>query len=187
MAQARPARLRQVDLEVIRIRPARPGDAACLTQIAMAAKASWGYPASFMARCRAALAVDAAMIRMREFHLAEDERAILGFYGFEPEPDGLGLSHMFVLPEASGQGIGRMLWNHAVKQARKQGAAALIAVSDPNAAGYYARMGALPAGSRPSEIDPARPLPIYRLRLSPAPAPSDKGSAARSGRHSASR
>ena len=149
--------------------------------------ASWGYPASFMARCRAALAVDAAMIRMREFHLAEDERAILGFYGFEPEPDGLGLSHMFFLPEASGQGIGRMLWNHAVKQARKQGAAALIAVSDPNAAGYYARMGALPAGSRPSEIDPARPLPIYRLRLSPAPAPSDKGSAARSGRHSASR
>jgi predicted N-acetyltransferase YhbS len=155
---------------VIGIRPARPADAAHLTHIAMAAKASWGYPASFMARCRAALAVDAAMIREREFHLAEDESGILGFYGFEAEPDGIGLSHMFVLPQASGQGIGRLLWNHAVEQARKQGAAALIAVSDPNAAGYYARMGAAPAGSRPSEIDPARPLPIYRLQLSPSPA-----------------
>jgi GNAT superfamily N-acetyltransferase len=170
MAQPRPARLRQIDLEVIGIRRARPADAGRLTEIAMAAKASWGYPASFMARCRAALAVDAAMIRMREFHLAEDESGILGFYGFEAEPDGIGLSHMFVLPEASGQGIGRLLWNHAVKRARKQGAAALIAVSDPHAAGYYARMGAAPAGSRPSEIDPARPLPIYRLRLSPAAA-----------------
>ena len=167
MAEPGIARLRQVDLEVIRIRPARPADAGRLTEIAMAAKASWGYPASFMARCRAALAVDAAMIGEREFHLAEDESSILGFYGFEAEPDGLGLSHMFVLPEASGQGIGRLLWEHAVERARKQGAAALIAVSDPNAAGYYARMGALPAGSRPSEIDPARPLPIYRLRLSP--------------------
>lgn len=168
MAEPGSARLRQIDLEVIKIRPARPGDAARLTQIAMAAKASWGYPASFMARCRAALAVDAAMIGEREFHLAEDKSGILGFYGFEAEPDGIGLSHMFVLPQASGQGIGRLLWNHAVERARKQGAASLIAVSDPNAAGYYARMGAAPAGSRPSEIDPARPLPIYRLRLSPA-------------------
>ncbi|HEX3066334.1 MAG TPA: hypothetical protein VHQ39_12675, partial [Dongiaceae bacterium] len=58
---------------MIGIRRARPADAGRLTEIAMAAKASWGYPASFMARCRAALAVDAAMIRMREFHLAEDE------------------------------------------------------------------------------------------------------------------
>ena len=170
MGEPRSARLRQADLEVIEIRPARPADASALTRIAMAAKASWGYPASFMARCRAALAVDAAMIGEREFHLAEDENGILGFYGFEAEPDGVGLSHMFVLPEASGQGIGRLLWNHAVVQARKQGAAALIAVSDPNSAGYYARMGAAPAGSRPSEIDPARPLPIYRLRLSPSPA-----------------
>src|SRR5450432_1562183 len=136
MAEPGIAWLRQADLEVIKIRPARPADAGRLTEIAMAAKASWGYPASFMARCRTALAVDAAMIGEREFHLAEDESGILGFYGFEAEPDGLGLSHMFVLPQASGQGIGRLLWEHAVERARKQGAASLIAVSDPNAAGY---------------------------------------------------
>ena len=175
MARPRLARLREINLEVIgleviEIRAARPSDAPRLTEIAMAAKASWGYPASFMARCRAALAVDAAMIGERAFFLAEDKGGILGFYGFEPEPDGIGLSHMFVLPEASGRGVGRMLWNHAVAQARRGRAAALIAVSDPNAAGFYRRMGAARAGFRPSEIDPARPLPIYRLPLSPAPA-----------------
>lgn len=170
MARPRPARLRQTDLEVIGIRAARPSDAPRLTEIAMAAKASWGYPASFMARCRAALAVDAAMIGERAFFLAEDEGGILGFYGFEPEPDGIGLSHMFVLPEASGRGVGRMLWHHAVAEARRRRAAALIAVSDPNAAGFYRRMGAARAGFRPSEIDPARPLPIYRLLLSLTPA-----------------
>lgn len=170
MACARPARLRQADLEVIEIRRARAADAGRLTEIAMEAKASWGYPASFMARCRAALAVDAAMIGERAFYLAEDESGVLGFYGFEPEPDGIGLSHMFVLPAVSGRGVGRMLWVHAVAEARRNRAQALIAVSDPNAAGFYRRMGAARAGFRPSEIDPARPLPIYRLPLSPAPA-----------------
>jgi len=165
VARPRPARLRQADLEVIGIRRARPADAGRLTEIAMESKASWGYSASFMARCRAALAIDAAMIAEREFHLAEDDSGILGFYGFEPEPDGIGMSHMFVLPAAKGHGVGRLLWKHAVSQARKQGASTLIAVSDPNAAGFYQRMGAEPAGARPSEIDPARPLPIYRLSL----------------------
>jgi len=170
VAEPRSARLREIDLEVIAIRRARPADAVRLTEIAMEAKASWGYSASFMARCRAALAVDAAMIRERVFYLAEDTSSALGFYGFEPEPDGIGLSHMFVLPVASRRGVGRRLWDHAVERARRLNVSALIAVSDPNAAGFYARMGAELAGSRPSEIDPARPLPIYRLRLSPAPA-----------------
>ena len=168
MARPRPARLRQTDLEVIRIRAARPADAVPLTDIAMAAKASWGYSASFMARCRTALAIDAAMIGERPFYLAEENKVILGFYGFEREPEGLGLSHMFVLPGAGRRGVGRALWDHAVKQARRRHAENLIAVSDPNAAGFYARMGAKAAGFRPSEIDPARPLPIYRLRLSSA-------------------
>jgi GNAT superfamily N-acetyltransferase len=175
MARPRPARFGQADLEVIGIRRARPDDAGRLTEIAMEAKASWGYSASFMARCRAALAVDAVMIAERDFYLAEDESGILGFYGFEPEPGGIGVSHMFVLPEAGGRGVGRLLWNHAVRQARKRGASALIAVSDPNAAGFYRRMGAEPAGARPSEIDPARPLPIYRLSLAPSPPRPVKG------------
>ncbi len=119
MAQPGSAGQRQADLAVIAIRPARPAEAQHLSEIAMAAKASWGYPASFMARCRAALAVDADTIIERQFHLAEgDDGRILGFYG----------------------------------------------------AGFYARMGAQSAGSRPSEIDPARPLPMFRLRLDGAAA-----------------
>jgi len=148
------------------IRRARPTDAQALNDIAFAAKASWGYPASFMARCRAALAVDPKTMVERHFHLAEgDDGSILGFYGFEPEPDGIGLSHLFVAPKATGQGVGRALWRHAVDTAHSVGQAQLLVVSDPHAAGFYVRMGAQSAGSRPSEIDPARPLPMFRLRL----------------------
>jgi len=148
------------------IRRARPAEAGRLTEIAFAAKAVWGYSPSFMARCRASLAVDPADILPRCFHLAEAaDGEVLGFYGFKPEPDGIGLSHLFVQPAAIGRGVGRALWDHAVAEARRLGPDRLIVVSDPNAAGFYLRMGAESAGGRLSEVEPERVLPVFRLRL----------------------
>jgi len=166
MAEPGPSRQRQADLALAGIRAARPAEAAVLTELALAAKAHWGYPASFMARCRPALTIDAAMIRDRLFRLAENAAGeILGFYGFEPDPDGIGLSHLFVRPEVIGGGIGRALWQDAVAEARRAGHGCLIIIGDPHAAGFYRRMGALPAGAVPSEVEPARALPLFRLRL----------------------
>jgi GNAT superfamily N-acetyltransferase len=168
MAETRTPRQRQADLALSRIRRARPWEAAALSEIAMAAKAHWGYSASFMARCRMALAIDPAMMVNRTFRLAEDAAGgILGFYGFEAETEGIGLSHFFVLPAAIGQGVGRALWADAVARATQLRQRRLIIVSDPNAAGFYARMGARPAGARPSEIDPSRALPVFCLDLVP--------------------
>ena len=166
MAEPGPSRRRQADLALARIRAARPAEAAALTELALAAKAHWGYPASFMARCRAALTIDAGMIRERLFRLAEGPTGeILGFYGFEPEEAGIGLSHLFVRPEAIGGGIGRALWEDAVSEARHAGHRFMIVVGDPHAAGFYRRMGAEPAGAMPSEVDPGRALPVFRLSL----------------------
>jgi GNAT superfamily N-acetyltransferase len=170
MGEPGPSRQRQADLALARIRRARSADAAALTELALAAKAHWGYPASFMARCRPALTIDAAMIRDRLFRLAENAAGeILGFYGFEPDPDGIGLSHLFVRPEAIGGGVGRALWEDAVAEARcaVKGSAGhcLVVIGDPHAAGFYRRMGAVPAGAVPSEVEPARALPLFRLRL----------------------
>jgi hypothetical protein len=84
MAEPGSSRQRQADLALIRA--ARPAEAGALTALALAAKAHWGYPASFMARCRAALTIEPAMIRRHVFRLAEGEGGvILGFYGFEPD------------------------------------------------------------------------------------------------------
>lgn len=165
MAETRTSGQRQADLALIR--RARPGEAGALSGIAMAAKAHWGYSASFMARCRMALAIDPAMMTNRTFRLAEDAAGrILGFYGFEAETEGIGLSHFFVLPAAIRQGVGRALWADAVARAKLLRQRRLIVVSDPNAAGFYARMGARPAGARPSEVDPSRALPVFCLDLS---------------------
>lgn len=152
--------------EALTIRPARAAEAAALTELSLRSKAVWGYDASFMARCRAAMTLTPERICARPHFVAEANGAILGFYGFEPEPEGVGLDYMFVAPEAIGRGVGRALWRHAVATARSLGHRTLVVVADPNAAGFYRRMGAVPAGARPSEIEPGRALPLLRYRLS---------------------
>ncbi len=149
----------------LRIRPARPEEAAHLTALSLRSKSIWGYDAAFMARCHALMRLSAETILARPHFVAEQAGRILGFYGFEPEEEGIGLDTMFVEPDAVRQGVGRALWEHAVETARALGHAALIVVSDPNAEGFYRRMGARLIGARPSEAEDGRLLPLLRLRL----------------------
>jgi GNAT superfamily N-acetyltransferase len=147
------------------IRRARPSEAGALSELAVRSKAHWGYDAAFMARCREALRVDPANVRRHSYYVAERDGELLGFYGFEPEDDQVGLAFFFVAPEAIGSGLGRALLDHAKECARAEGFDELIAIADPNAAAFYEKMGGRPAGAAPSEIDPARPLPVLRFPL----------------------
>ena len=147
------------------IRAARAGEAAALTDLAMRSKAYWGYEADFLARCRAALEVKTAALSDQPHFVAERDGRPLGFYGFEPLPDGVGLDYLFVEPDLIGRGVGRALWAHAVATARRLGHCALIVVSDPNAEGFYLRMGCRRIGTRPSELEDGRQLPLLRRLL----------------------
>ena len=99
--------------------------------------------------------------------MGEEEGRILGFYSFDAGSDSeVELSHCFVEPGALGRGCGRMLMAHAAAEARRRRYVALIIQSDPNTAGFYERMGARPAGFRPSESIPGRLLPLLQLKLS---------------------
>ena len=149
----------------LRIRRARLSEADALTALAVRSKAHWGYDAAFMARCHEALAAKPDNMKRYPYYVAERAGTVVGFYGFEPEDGQVGLALFFVAPEAIGSGVGRALMDHAKETARREGHDELIAIADPNAAAFYERMGGRPAGSVPSEVDPARPLPVLRFPL----------------------
>ena len=78
--------------------------------------------------------------------LAEDPAGrLLGFSSLFLEPPELDLA--FVADDAQGMGIGRLLVDHMIGQAREAGLAGVRVVSNPSAEGFYLRMGAERVGT----------------------------------------
>lgn len=124
------------------VRPARPRDAATLTRIAHAAKRHWGYPEEWIRAWRAELTVDEEMCATEHVYCACEGDEIRGFYAMVLEDDQVSLDHMWVDPPYMGEGIGALLFRHACVVAERIGGLQLVIASDPNAEGFYLRMGA---------------------------------------------
>ena len=148
------------------LRPAQPREAAALTDLALQAKAGWGYDAAFMAKCRQVMTVSPEQIRRHPYWVAEDGRdQLVGFYGFDLADGLLSLDWLFVAPPCQQQGIGSQLFQHAVRLAWGMGHSYFQIVSDPHAVDFYVRQGAVICGAVPSDLDPGRYLPLLRFNL----------------------
>ena len=91
----------------------------------------------------------------------------IGFYAFRGEGRELELHHLWVLPAWIGSGIGRLLFEHAMDRSASRGASIVEIEADPNAEGFYSRMGARRVGESVYEIeDQSRVLPLMAMELS---------------------
>jgi GNAT superfamily N-acetyltransferase len=82
-----------------------------------------------------------------------------------PEPGAFDLLHLFVDPQGLRQGVGRALFEAACAWCLAQGGTKLVILSDPNAAGFYQRLGARLIGEAPSDAVPDRNLPLLEFPL----------------------
>ncbi len=149
------------------IRPARPDEAAYLTELTMRSKAHWGYDADFLAACRPGLTITADYIASHPVYVADDDGTIIGFYSLAEEIPGqqVELDFLFIAPEAIGKGAGKRLWQHAVTNARRHGYCLMSIVADPNAEAFYRHMGAVTVGVVLSEAKVGRTLPLLHFSL----------------------
>ncbi len=150
-------------MDIIR---ATPADAALLTEIAYAAKRHWGYPERWIESWSDTLTIRAEFIAANVAYCAMEDGRAVGFYLLTSESDGLHLDHLWVAPRAMGRGMGRALFEHARDQTRSLGHRTLRIEADPNAEGFYARMGARRVGVTVTSIeDQPRELPLMRYDL----------------------
>jgi GNAT superfamily N-acetyltransferase len=152
-----------------------PQDAPALTEIAHSAKRHWGYPEAWILSWRDDLTLDQAYIQSHIVYAIRDHVSLLGFYSLV-QLDSTGnrweLDHMWVVPAAMGQGVGRALFEHAVDQAQGRGARRLRILSDPHAEAFYHRMGARTVGRLDASIGGVeRWLPEMELTLEDGPGP----------------
>lgn len=145
--------------DTVRLRPASDADLAELSDLCFRSKAIWGYDAAFMEACRAELTLTPRDLLESRVQVAQDGAHIVGVAQVAVI-DGTGtLEKLFVAPNTLRRGIGEALFKWAVETARNLGASCLDIGSDPDAAGFYRRMGARDAGFEPSGSIPGRQLP----------------------------
>ena len=135
------------------IRRAKTEEAPSLTDIALAAKRHWGYPESWMEAWREDLTVTAEFIERNEVFAAVANDNPIGFYALVKSAGRMELDHLWILPEWIGKGVGRKLLIHALDRASAIGARQIEIVSDPNAEGFYRKLGAKEIGQVISTIE----------------------------------
>ena len=149
------------------LRRARIEEAAQLTAIALAGKRHWGYPEEWLAVWRFDLTVTADYIRTQQVIVAEKKGVIAGFAGLLRNAEGDQLEHLWLRPECMGQGLARRLFTEMVKQARSAGVTELQIKADPNAEGFYLKMGAVRTGEEVYELPVRirRVVPLLKFRI----------------------
>jgi len=142
------------------IRAAEPADGPRLREVAFAAKARWGYETELVRGWADGLDLEGA----EERWVAEEGGAVVAWASLVPPADGVCvLDDLWVDPAASGRGIGSRLFALAAARAGELGARRLEWDSDPNATGFYEKLGARRLGERVGEW--GRPLPTMGIEL----------------------
>ncbi len=145
------------------IRPARPQEAAALAALAVRSKAHWGYPRGFVDRFAATMSLTPEVVATNDVQVGERDGGLRGFYTLLHRGSLVVLDDLWLEPDEIGRGSGRLLFEHAVTRARGAGATVLEWEAEPNALGFYTRMGARTVRHTSSSL--GRTLPVMQLRL----------------------
>ena len=167
-----------MNLNDLRFRNATPADIETLSDIARRAKAVWGYPAAWMEAWRDQLTIQARELEQDDIRVATLADAIVGFVSVgrvdeasKTEGRSVGeICHMWIDPENQRGGLGRAVFDEALCICRDRGYELLRIDSDPNAIGFYMKMGCRVIGTVSADVlGLPRSLPLLELDLTLTP------------------
>ncbi len=115
---------------------------------------------------RPELTFDAGYFEVNESWTAEVDGQPVAFYTLLDKEGMAWLENLWVLPAYMNRGIGRRLFHHALQLARRRGFRILQLEADPNAAGFYEKMGMHKIAERKYKVDDQlRILPRMEMKL----------------------
>ena len=126
----------------MRIRSGREDDFERLREIAVEAKAHWGYDRARVEEWALAGDFEPESLRERLLYVAETEGRPVGWAALIPRGEIGWLEDLWVDPAWIGRGLGRRLFERVAAEARQRGARRLEWEAEPNASGFYEHLGA---------------------------------------------
>lgn len=159
----------------IMISRAKDKESETLTTISFAAKRYWNYPEEYFDVWKDELTITPDYINHNEVYVAKFNEKIVGFISMvEVKNDfkvgglwlrkGFWLDHIFVHPTFIGKRVGSKLVLFAKELCGKKNIRYLDILSDPNARGFYDRIGAQFIREVPSNIE-GRTVSLYTLAI----------------------
>ncbi len=130
-----------VDRPMISLRPARPDEAAFLTELCLRSKAVWGYDEKFIAACRPEVIMTPETVASSCVMVAEIDGAVVGMTQLTVRSSVAELDKLFIEPGSLRSGVGRTLLSWAKAEASRSGAVALMVD------GSVQRLGGVGAGA----------------------------------------
>jgi GNAT superfamily N-acetyltransferase len=125
-------------MTVPRVRPVQPDDHDRLRELTFESKAYWGYDRDFVRRWANELTFESE----HERWVADEDGVIVAWAALVPPADGVAeLDHLWVDPARIGGGLGSRLFLVAADRARELGAERLEWGAEPNAVGFYEKLG----------------------------------------------
>ena len=157
------------------IRLATIEEAAALTRLSIASKRHWRYPEHYYDIFKKELAITPDYIEKNTVFVFEQKKTLIGFYSvviLEQDLEtalitiekGSWLDHMFIAPQFIGRGIGRQLFAHLKSWCGSSGVKTIRLLADPNAQGFYEKMGCRYIEEYPSTIA-KRTTPLLELTI----------------------
>ncbi len=147
------------------ITKAKAEDTTEMTKLIIAAKRYWGYPDEWMQLWMDELTITQAKLDKRDFYLGKNGDEIIYIYAISlMDGDEYELEDCWVAPSYIGHGFGRLLFDDLKKRLHALGCSRLIIISDPNAEGFYRKMGAVKIGEKPTRIE-GRSFSIFEFRI----------------------
>lgn len=130
----------------ISIRPARVEELPSLDALILRSKAHWtgGRTEDLPAATPRLTTED---IAVRHATVAEKDGVPIGLYTLDEHEDYLGIGLLFVDRPFIGTGVGRLLWDHLRRCAITLGARKIGVGAEPNAEGFYKKMGMVSQGA----------------------------------------
>jgi N-acetylglutamate synthase-like GNAT family acetyltransferase len=150
----------------VQVRRAKSHEADVLTNIAMRAKQSNGYDASFMDACRDELTVTASHMKKAEYWVAELD-TVCGFVCLveSVEPKVGEVYALFIDPDWQRCGIGKSLWLKILQRAELKGIEKIRLDADPVATSFYISIGFNVIENVPSGSIKGRFIPRMEIHL----------------------
>ena len=160
------------------IRKAYPEESDILTDISFTSKRYWSYPEEYFEVWKDELTITPGYIQKNLVKIAEydgEEGKILGYYSIiKNDKDfwagkvfvmkGYWLEHIFIRPEFIGKGIGTQLIKDVKKTSKKLEIEKIYIFSDPNAKGFYDKIGADYIKESPSSIE-GRTVSLFEMKI----------------------